>query len=1522
MAAIVFQSVSEFISIFLLKAKLPGSLARAIAAAVILLTPSARLDAQATWDTFADTWAATDALGRTLPTPAVTGPPRADKKIAMFYYLWNGSHTTGLYDISKIISQDPDAIHEFDNPLWGPRNSFHFWGEPQFGYYRMQDAWVIRRHAQMLTDAGVDAVFFDVTNSITYKPVYDLVMDTYADMRAHGQDTPQIAFLTWTNSGTTAQTLYNDIYLPGRHSDLWFRWNGKPIILAKPEELAQPLLDFFTVRKSWAWQPGEDKWSWIENEPQQGGWSGSPGNLEQVSVATASHPSWNSTSNGKSFHLTAQPANEQRNTALGIKFANQWRRALELDPELVFVTQWNEWTAQRFQNTKTVNSIYAKRTLYPNDPYFVDAYDDEFNRDIEPMKGGYGDNYYYQLVDNVRRFKGARAVAEASAPVTINLGDFATWEGVGPEFRDDADDVRHRSHAGFGSQFYTNTTGRNDFKRALAARDETKLYLYVEAVAPLTDKSAADAGWMNCFLRDETSSAPAWEGYHFRLSNENPSSANLTLSRCTGAWNWTALGEIATHRDCTRMAISIPRSLLGLASPSTFANLSFKWTDNQQGTTAESWLLNGDAAPNARFRYPFRAVGAHTATPSNGSSYRLIHRETQQVATPKVSAPSAGGALELAIGSPAPAQKWTLIDAGSGRWTIFNTQASIINGPADPLVIEVPGGVVSDRVPLSLGTWVQADYQSWSLAPAGDGWFRLVNAATGMALTTTATGALVQSNAADCTAQHWSLEPVSPVEAGARYRFSNRNSGMLAVPNQRNMNSGDAVVQQLPTGQWYEPWIAYPQSPERIQFVSEESRRPLQSAPGAGAPVVQGDVSADAVRQWDVRLSAPGYFQFLSPDSGQAVGVMNGAAAGGTPLVLYSASPPVTATQWRFASVVSPAGHQWWDPAVSGGSALGGDGQWDPASPSWWNSVANAPWPADPTSANPHFGGISGAVAIPNAGVTAGQLSFHTGGYSLSGGPVNLTGAGAVVSIGSGMAATLNAPIIRNPSATTDSLRFEGSGTFTLAGGGTLNRIVDFRDGVRRLTGGVFTSTGIASGSSGLLLSAGATLEIDGASLNRVNSSADDALYVVGSGQLKLRSGSMDVSGGRGLVIGFGALSSGTTTLDGGSLTTSAIVVGWNTNASLAVNGGILTANVVQHQDAGNGTFHLIGGTVLTKQLFNNSSNGTFTARFNGGILKARENQENFIYKSGSSPFTLKLENGGAVIDSNSFNVTVKLPFTTDPGSTGGLTKLGAGELVLDNTANSYSGETLVKGGTLTLRGNSAAIGTGAARVASGASLRLQDRAASGDLANALFLASSPGPATLDLNGNNSTVGALYFGAVRQAAGTWGSTGSGAANVNDIHFTGPGILTVSNGPGDDPYTVWTIAKGLTGPTAAFDADPDSDGQPNGIEFVLGGEPNPDHPDANSTSLLPIAQARGDNLVFTYKLSDASVELHPVVEFDDDLIGPWTTAQAGSNAEIQITDGTPADTVEVSIPRTGSTRLFVRLKVSQRAPVLR
>ena len=72
-----------------------------------------------------------------------------------------------------------------------------------------------------------------------------------------------------------------------------------------------------------------------------------------------------------------------------------------LIPKFVFVTGWNEWVAQRFSSF----AGYTAPTI------FVDLFSQEFSRDIEPMKGGYGDNYYFQLVNYIRKYKGVQAPA-------------------------------------------------------------------------------------------------------------------------------------------------------------------------------------------------------------------------------------------------------------------------------------------------------------------------------------------------------------------------------------------------------------------------------------------------------------------------------------------------------------------------------------------------------------------------------------------------------------------------------------------------------------------------------------------------------------------------------------------------------------------------------------------------------------------------------------------------------------------------------------------------------------------------------------------------------------------------------------------------------------------------------------------------------------------------------------------------------------------------------------------------------
>jgi len=105
---------------------------------------------------------------------------------------------------------------------------------------------------------------------------------------------------------------------------------------------------------------------------------------EEVSVSTAQHPVSNI---GRSFHAGKQPPPDQTAPELGLCFAEQWKRALEVDPQFVFITGWNEWIAQRFIS-KEGGQTFLGQKVGKGGTFFVDQYSQEFSRDIEPMQAG------------------------------------------------------------------------------------------------------------------------------------------------------------------------------------------------------------------------------------------------------------------------------------------------------------------------------------------------------------------------------------------------------------------------------------------------------------------------------------------------------------------------------------------------------------------------------------------------------------------------------------------------------------------------------------------------------------------------------------------------------------------------------------------------------------------------------------------------------------------------------------------------------------------------------------------------------------------------------------------------------------------------------------------------------------------------------------------------------------------------------------------------------------------------------
>jgi hypothetical protein len=556
-----------------------------------------------TWDLMSDTWTATDALGRVLPGYEECGPPREDRTVGIFYFLWLGQHgTSGPYDITKILDENPA------DPDWGPVGAFHHWHESERGYYLSDDDYVIRKHASELADAGVDTLIFDVTNAFPYTENALNLCQVFEDLRSEGNATPQICFFAYNGDYVgTVQTIYDNLYAKNLHPDLWFRWQGKPLIFTPDGTHSQEVREFFTMRESWAWSnpggwfgDGYHKWPWLDNYPQNYGWD-QPGVPEEISVVVAQHPTSNI---GRSFHNGAQPSPEDFQSEQGLCFAEQWRRALQVDPQFIWVTGWNEWVAQRFISDGSM--WFLGQILPEGETFFVDAYNQEYSRDIEPMKDGHADNYYYQMVANIRKYKGVRPPETAQELKTISIdGGFSDWSPVMPEFRDTIGDTFHRNHPGWGSAGqYVNNTGRNDIVAAKTAMDLDNFYFYARCRDALTPY--ADGNWMLLFINADCDAATGWEGYDYVVNRQVTNGTTTSLEWSESGWNWQSKAYISYRCAGNEIEVEVPRALLTDAF-----RFEFKWADNiQQDDDITQFSVSGDSAPNRRFNYLFSAEEA------------------------------------------------------------------------------------------------------------------------------------------------------------------------------------------------------------------------------------------------------------------------------------------------------------------------------------------------------------------------------------------------------------------------------------------------------------------------------------------------------------------------------------------------------------------------------------------------------------------------------------------------------------------------------------------------------------------------------------------------------------------------------------------------------------------------------------------------------------------------------------------------------------------------------------------------
>ncbi len=288
---------------------------------------------------------------------------------------------------------------------WGGYPAFHYWAKPGVGYYyRSSDKDVIRTHMTQLYEAGVDFIVIDLTNAgdgyignsawNSYIEIPMVAMlDTIMEMRAEGKGTPYVAFWSGSSNGPLYQALYDKFHAVEKWKDCFVYWDGKPLLITThTDPAAFPLSDLYTVRMMWGLNNDHTAYHWsFLNINNYGTVSTDPNGVpEQVSVTPASQETYMSRS-------TAHGRNH------GIMWYAQWEYAFEVHPKIVGLTWWNEWTAQR---------------LMDGDEYvFTDAYNAEYSRDIEPMEGGHGDQYYQWMKQYIAAYK-----SHAACPVLVEEG--------------------------------------------------------------------------------------------------------------------------------------------------------------------------------------------------------------------------------------------------------------------------------------------------------------------------------------------------------------------------------------------------------------------------------------------------------------------------------------------------------------------------------------------------------------------------------------------------------------------------------------------------------------------------------------------------------------------------------------------------------------------------------------------------------------------------------------------------------------------------------------------------------------------------------------------------------------------------------------------------------------------------------------------------------------------------------------------------------------------------------------------
>ena len=567
-----------------------------------------------------------DNYGRTVEAAA---GKKEKRDVGIFYFLWLGQpYASGIYDVSKIISEHgKDVVFHEEGGDISPNGQAHWWEEPLYGYYNSADRWVLRRHMEMLTEAGVDFLIFDTTNCLLYEEVATAIMQLSQELRDEGWDAPQVAFYTHSRSIQTINNIYNTFYRAGRYKDSWYCIDGRPMIIGyttavkdrreaksrgdtayAPEDLSPELQDFFYVKEA-CW-PNDFHYAnsfpyteWVYPQPLNG-------NTMNVSVAThpmvpfsfsLTHENWCNWGRGYDV-VTGE--NKHEDIYRGTFFQSEWDtvHASDPQPEIIMVTGWNEWI--------------AFKQPYGGEYMLCDNVDMEYSRDIEPMKGGYEDAYFIQMITNIRKYKyeSSDDVLGDNVYKTVDIsGPASEWDDVKAVYRRVGNDNTRRDYYG-GSQTvrYKTPAADNNILTVRLTNDSENLYFRIECEGDVnvTGKSS----WMNLFIGTGKPGQRGWESYEFvagRVREDmNATSGRADVEKLAPDFSGKKSGDAEFSVNGNAVTYKVPLSALGLQEGGAdVLRIYFKVADGVENCSdIMDYYCTGRSLPMGRlsFEYKFR----------------------------------------------------------------------------------------------------------------------------------------------------------------------------------------------------------------------------------------------------------------------------------------------------------------------------------------------------------------------------------------------------------------------------------------------------------------------------------------------------------------------------------------------------------------------------------------------------------------------------------------------------------------------------------------------------------------------------------------------------------------------------------------------------------------------------------------------------------------------------------------------------------------------------------------------------